>query len=102
MGLGESQLDIPKLARTNAVNYGMETEDLVEKLREYDEDFGIAIMRAETDTIVFDLVGWPRDLSAFAQDLYELCPDIVDQGVGSVEALEDGLDVTGRAWLWWD
>lgn len=102
VGPGESQLDIPKLARTDAVNHGVGTEDIVGKLREFDEDFGIDVVRAETDTIVFDLVGWPRDLAAFARGLYEFCPDIVDQGVGSVEALEDGLDVTGRAYLWWD
>ena len=102
VGPGESQLDIPKLARTDAVNHGMGTGEIVGKLRQYDEHFGINVVRAETDTIVFDLVGWPRDLAAFARDLYEFCPDVVDQGVGSVEALEEGLDVTGRVYLWWD
>lgn len=102
VGPGESQLDVVKLARSNAVNYDMETEEIVAKLKEYDEDFGMDIKRAETDTIVFDLVDWPRDLAAFASDLYGFCPDIVDQGVGSVEALRDAIEATGRVYPWWD
>jgi len=102
VGPGESQLDVVKLARSDAVNYDMGTEEIVAKLKEYDEDFGIDIKRAETDTIVFGLVGWPRDLAAFAGDLYEFCPDIVDQGAGSVEALEEEIEATGRVYLWWD
>lgn len=80
----------------------MGTEDLVRRLRRYDGEFGIEIARAETDTVVFDLVRAPRDLAAFAWDQYEFCPDVVDQGVGSVEALEEAVDVTGRVYLWWD
>ncbi|MFD1436224.1 DUF4253 domain-containing protein [Kroppenstedtia eburnea] len=34
--------------------------------------------------------------------LYELCPDIVNQGVGSMEALIEFVEITGRVWLWWD
>jgi hypothetical protein len=37
-----------------------------------------------------------------AQHLYEFCPDIVDQGCGSVDALADELAMTGRLVLWWD
>lgn len=102
VGPGTSQFDILRLARSDALNHDMGTDELVEKLRRYDEEFGIEIARAETDTVVFDLVRTPRDLAAFARDLYEFCPDIVDQGVGSVEALEETVDVTGRVYLWWD
>jgi hypothetical protein len=102
VGAGDSQFDILRLARSDAANYEMDTEDLVEKLRGYDEDFGIDIRLANTDTIVFDLIGSPADTSAFAQDIYEFCPDVVDQGVGSVEALREAIEVTGQVYLWWD
>lgn len=102
VGPGESQFDILRLARSDAVNYEMDTEDLVEKLRQYDRDFGINITHAQTDTILFDLVGRPADFAAFARDLYGFCPDIVDQGVGSVEVLREAIEGTGQVYLWWD
>jgi hypothetical protein len=99
---GATQFDILRVARSDAVNFNMGTEDLIQKLQSYDEAFGINILQAETDTIQFDLVGNPEDFSAFCQDLYRFCPDIVDQGVGTVEAMEEGIMVTGRVFLWWD
>lgn len=102
VGPGESQFAILQLARSDAVNYGMGTAEIAAKLKEYDEAFGIDIRRAETDTIAFDLLGWPRDLAAFAGAVYEFCPDIVDQGVGSVEELREAIEATGRVYLWWD
>ncbi len=102
VGPGASQLDIPRLARTNATNYDMGTEDLVRKLREYDQDYGLDVYHAETDTIEFMLLNTPEDLSGFAVDLYEFCPDVVDQGVGSVAALEGSIEALGQVYLWWD
>ena len=102
VGPGASQLDILRLARSAASNYDMGTEDLVEKLREYDQNHGIDIFHAETDTIEFTLRNTPSDLSGFAADLYEFCPDIVEQGVGSVAALEELIEALGQVYLWWD
>lgn len=102
VGAGDSQFDILRLARTDAANCDMDTEDLIEKLRDYDEDFGIDIRSATTDTAVFGLVGVPSDYAAFAQDLYEFCPDIVDQGIGSVEELGKAINLYREVYLWWD
>ncbi|MFT9846003.1 DUF4253 domain-containing protein [Aneurinibacillus sp. REN35] len=102
LGTGDSQFDILRLMETDAVNYDMLTEEVIEKLIEYDRAFGIDIFQAETDTVQFLLAGEPEDWDAFCEDLYEFCPDIVDQGCGSVEALKEELQITERAFLWWD
>ncbi|MEW5737886.1 MAG: DUF4253 domain-containing protein [Myxococcota bacterium] len=99
---GSSQFDILRHAASDAINYGLETEDLVKQLTAYDEQHGIDIFHAETDTIEFDVTGEVDDWAAFAKDLYKFCPDIVDQGVGSVDALEATLAETGSVYLWWD
>ena len=98
----ESQFDILRVAKSDAVNYGMVTNDLIKKLTEYDRRYGIDIYHAETDTIEFKLSKLPDDMSAFCKDLYKFCPDIVDQGVGTVEALEKEIRRTGAVFLWWD
>lgn len=102
VGSGNSQFDILRLAKSDAANYGLDTEDLVKKLQEYDRNYGINIFHAETDTIEFELLSLPRNLSAFATDLYKFCPNIVNQGVGSVSALEESIEALGEVYLWWD
>lgn len=102
VGVGDSQFDILRIAQSDAVNYDMETDDLVRRLEQYDRDYGIDIFHAETDTIEFKLKKMPNDISAFCKDLYEFCPDIVDQGVGTVEELEKAVAKSGHIFLWWD
>ena len=102
MANATSQLDILRIARSNAHNYDMVTEDLVKKLAEYDRAHGIDIFHAETDTIELRLTKLPGDMAAFCRDLYGFCPDIVDQGVGSLAALEREIRKTREVFLWWD
>lgn len=99
---GDDQFDILRVAQSDAVNFDMETEDLIRKLKEYDAQYGIDIFHAETDTIEFRFLKIPGDMKRFCRDLYEFCPDIVDQGVGTVEALEKEISRTNSVFLWWD
>lgn len=99
---GESQFEILRIARSDAINYGMETEDIIKKLKQYDDQFGIDIFHAETDTIEFSFIKMPEDLDAFCKDLYEFCPDIVDQGTGTVEQLKQEIKERKQVFLWWD
>lgn len=102
VGPGRTQFDILRLARSDAANYDLGTEDLVTRLQQYERDVGISVSRAETDTIVFDLVREPEDWGAFARELYAFCPDIVDQGIGTVEELEAVIREERKVLLWWD
>ena len=44
----------------------------------------------------------PADPKELAKFLYEFCPDIVDQGVGTVRKLEKSLQKGRDLYLWWD
>jgi hypothetical protein len=99
---GESQFDILRVARSDAVNYDMLTEDLCRKLDEFDRKYGIEIFHAETDTIEFGFNRHPSNMKEFGESLYEFCPDIVDQGTGSVDALVEMIRKDQRVFLWWD
>ena len=37
-----------------------------------------------------------------ATQMYDLCPDCVEQGLGTLEALEEALSESGDFTLWWD
>lgn len=102
VGPGRSQFDILRLAKSDACNYGMGTEDIIMRLQKWHEAIGIDIFHAETDTIELTLTGIPGNWKAFAEEVYEFCPDIVDQGLGSLDALEDGMRNYQQILLWWD
>ncbi|PQO43559.1 DUF4253 domain-containing protein [Blastopirellula marina] len=102
VALGDNQFDILRIAATDAVNFDMTTDDLVKKLQEYDAKYGIDIFHAETDTVQFRFEQLPEDMPAFCEDLYEFCPDIVDQGVGTVEELQQVIVESSVVYLWWD
>ncbi|MBC8102842.1 MAG: DUF4253 domain-containing protein [Cytophagales bacterium] len=102
VGAGDTQMEILRHAASNACNYDRDTEDLIQQLESYDRQYGIVLTHAETDTVEFDLVDLPPDRLAFAQSLYEFCPDIVEQGTESVAALAESIEVRGAVYLWWD
>lgn len=43
-----------------------------------------------------------NDAMALAMEQYVLCPDIVDQGIGTVGALADTLMQSSVWFFWWD
>ncbi|MDA8019750.1 MAG: ankyrin repeat domain-containing protein [Thermoanaerobaculia bacterium] len=43
-----------------------------------------------------------EDLDELAREIYEICPDTIDQGVGSLEALAESLGESGEFYCWWD
>ncbi len=43
-----------------------------------------------------------RDPVGLARRFYTFCPDIVDQGTGTVEALVTELEQSQRLYCWWD
>ncbi|WP_438433969.1 DUF4253 domain-containing protein [Gorillibacterium sp. sgz500922] len=99
---GETPFDILRLAQTDAANYDLSTEDIVTKLKELDRRYGLRIYAAQTDSVGFELKKQPSDVQAFAEELYAFCPDLVDQGVGSLEHLTDYLKDHRDLHLWWD
>jgi hypothetical protein len=102
IGCGTSQFDILRIAASDAVNFNKGTEDLIKQLQAWDSAHGIDLFQAETDTVQFRLLRIPSDLKKFAEDVYEFCPDIVDQGVGSVDQLAKDIGAGGKVLLWWD
>lgn len=99
---GQSQFDILRVAASDAVNYGMETEDLVRELQSWDQEFGIDIYAAQTDVIQLRLKHMPKNLRQFASRVYDFCPDIVDQGTETISMLERAISETREVFLWWD
>ena len=90
------------IVRTDGINYELTHEDVVTRLREWDAQYGLRITGANFDWLEARIERMPTDLLAFARAVYAFCPDIVDQGTESVEALADEIRRSGSLYLWWD
>ena len=88
--------------RINGINYDIEHADVMKRLRKWDDLYGLRLYGAGMDWLQAEFDTPPRDWAAFAEEVYEFCPDVVDQGTGSVEALATELKKIRGVYLWWD
>jgi hypothetical protein len=98
----KDKFDILRFEGTNGINYGIYTEDIIEKLLVWDKNYGLKMIAAGFDLVQADYKKLPDNIDRYAKDLYEFCPDIVEQGVGSVDALKTEVIRTRELYLWWD
>lgn len=96
------QFEVVAAMGTNGVNYGQLMSDVVAGLHKIYEMAPFRISKVAHDTVeaIFDAP--PNDPKELAKFLYEFCPDIVDQGVGTVRKLEKSLKDGRDLFLWWD
>jgi Domain of unknown function (DUF4253) len=87
---------------TTGVNYGITNGMILDRLRAWHARYGLRIVGASREWVEAELVRQPEDMLAFAREVYEFCPDIVDQGTDTVEALAEELRRTNTLFLWWD
>lgn len=73
--------------------------------RHWAGQYGAVVACISDDVIEFTVARPPRtreDAMALARQQYVYCADIVDQGVGSLEALAATLLGAGAWYFWWD
>lgn len=94
--------DILRALSTNGINYDIDTDQLIRMLAQWDRRYGIDIIGADGDWVEIKFHKLPKDVRNFAEEIYQFCPDSVDQGVGSVEALAKYIQTNRGVFLWWD
>ncbi len=98
----EDQFDILRYQATNGGNYDIDTDSVINVLKRWDEKYKIEILGADFDWVEGQFLNPPKDFTVLATKMYEFCPDIVDQGTGTVDALENELAQSNQLYLWWD
>lgn len=118
----DNHYQIVKFFGTGAGNYDLSNQDIINKLRDWEKLCEFEILGGGGDTLELAFKTLPDDLSAFAEDVYEFCPDLMDQGyVGpplgegatmedlgramdeqTLEDLADYLERNKAVSFWWD
>lgn len=98
------QFDIIKIQQTNGDNYDISNEMVVSKLKEWHLRYPFTIIGADFDWVeaTFQVIPEGKNLRSFATEMYKFCPDIVEQGSGSINGLMEELKESKKLFLWWD
>ena len=94
--------DVLQVMGTNGWNYDISPDMVVARIQEWEKRHGLVLQGAGFDWFEASFTSQPPDMLAFANEVYEFCPDVVDQGTESVEALADEMARTNTVYLWWD
>lgn len=84
-------------AGTNAANYEMGTDDVIEHLKQWDKAYGIELSEVTFDTVVVSFDRLPNDVLPLAEDIYEFCPDTIDQHFGCFKEMLEHSEETGES-----
>ena len=93
---------IIKQIGTDGINYDITNDSLLTVIKQFDKKYSIDLIGASGDYCEFDIQNSPTDWKVFADEVYKVCPDVVDQGTGTIEALAEEMKRTKRLYFWWD
>jgi hypothetical protein len=97
--------DVPgALGWSGAINHTNDTGLLCAVLRSWEERYDAILVGLGFDTMYLGVRRRPEGAQArtAAREMYAFCPDIVDQGVETIEALAQQIE-TSPVWpFWWD
>ena len=86
---------------TNGDNYGIGTAGVIAWMTELQQEQPFMLTGIGFDYMEGHFTARVEDPSELARRMYQFCPDIVDQGVGSVNQLAQEL-TKGSLYFWWD
>ncbi|MDH4162724.1 MAG: DUF4253 domain-containing protein [Nitrospirota bacterium] len=99
---GTDQYDILRIMYTNGEEDDVSHDEVIEKLKAWEKRFPFDIIGAEHDWVELQFRTLPMDVKSFADDVYDFCPDAVDEDLGTVVELVKDLKATKRLYLWWE
>jgi ankyrin repeat protein len=87
---------------TNGANCGVGTEEVIRWLRQLEARQPFVLTGIGGDFLAGRFLAPVKKPKELAEQMYEFCPDIVDQGCGSVSELANHLRTKRTLYFWWD
>jgi hypothetical protein len=85
-----------RAAGTSAPNFELDTDAIIDRLKKWQSLCSFAVKDAGHDTVEIEFETLPTDVVSFARDVYDFCPDLVDQGTGCVAEMVEMMEETGE------
>ena len=94
--------EILRLMGTDGWNYDIGPDSIVTWLRALERDHSFVLTGMGFDWVEGRFRSAIGDADALARRFYAFCPDVVDQGTETVDALAQELGESQRLYCWWD
>lgn len=94
--------EILKQVQTDGINWDIDNDSLLKIIKNFDNKYSLQLVGASGDWCEFKINKQPRDWMEIAKEAYKVCPDIVDQGSGTIKNLAEEMRQTKRLYFWWD
>ena len=104
MPKGDFGLDLIRAEGTNAINYSLDTKDIIAKLKDWNTKYSISVLSATYESITIKFKNLPSDLNPLLSEAIAFDPDLNDCGSEeqAKEVLAEELKRTGTISFWWD
>tara|TARA_R110002033_G_scaffold41716_5_gene82544 strand:- start:6709 stop:7398 length:690 start_codon:yes stop_codon:yes gene_type:complete len=99
---GSDPFELIKRIGTNGVNYDKYNNDIVLQLKEWHTEVGFKFVVIDVARIHAYMNKLPKNITQFSTEVYEFCPDVIDQGYSSMDEMIKDYKDTKYFWLWWD
>ena len=83
-------------AATSAPNYETDNAAIIDRLTQWQSLCSFVVKSAKGDRIEIEFTTLPKDMDAFVRDLYDFCPDLVDQGTGCLHEMLEMAEEMGE------
>lgn len=87
---------------TSGTNYGITTELIIAELKAIEKEQAFILLGIGPDFVSGEFTGALKNGRDIAKRLFKLCPDIVDQGAGTLAQAAAELKRSRQLFLWWD
>lgn len=98
----KDQFAVLKYRQTDGINYDIDNDSLITLVRGFHRKYDLKLIGAGLDWCEFIIQNEPKNWLELAKEVYKVCPDVVDQGTETVEALANEMKATKRLYFWWD
>jgi hypothetical protein len=90
------RFDCLRVMATNGVNYDLSTDDIVARLEDWAKRCDFEVDGAAPDWVALRFMTLPDDIDGFVSEIYDFCPDTIDQHFGCFEEMADAFEEMGE------
>ncbi len=85
----DDPLEAVRIKGSDGANYDLFNEDVIAQLQNWRAEFDVQIIGAGHDFVNVKFERLPDDLCAFAEHIYDFCPDVIEQGFDLIDEDDD-------------
>lgn len=87
---------------TDGINYDIDNDSVISIIKTFDTKYDLTLTGCGLDWCQFNIGKAPSNWEVMAKEVYNVCPDVVEQGTGTIEDLAKELEEFKTLYLWWD